>query len=34
MSSLKIGEILIKQGLLKPDQVSLAVEEQKNPVKN
>lgn len=29
MSSLKIGEILVKQGLLKPDQLSLAVEEQK-----
>ncbi|MEN0058959.1 MAG: type IV-A pilus assembly ATPase PilB [Bdellovibrio sp.] len=29
MSSLKIGEILVKQGLLKPDQFSLAVEEQK-----
>ncbi len=29
MSSLKIGEILIKQGLLKPDQLTLAVEEQK-----
>nr|WP_295905133.1 type IV-A pilus assembly ATPase PilB [uncultured Bdellovibrio sp.] len=29
MSSLKIGEILVKQGLLKPDQFALAVEEQK-----
>lgn len=29
MSSLKIGEILVKQGLLKPDQMSLAIEEQK-----
>ncbi|MBO9666376.1 MAG: type IV-A pilus assembly ATPase PilB [Bdellovibrio sp.] len=29
MSSLKIGEILVKQGLLKPDQLSAAVEEQK-----
>lgn len=29
MSSLKIGEILVKQGLLKPDQLQLAVEEQK-----
>lgn len=29
MSSLKIGEILVKQGLLKPDQLSTAVEEQK-----
>lgn len=27
--SLKIGEILVKQGLLKPDQLQLAVEEQK-----
>lgn len=29
MSSLKVGEILIKQGLLKPDQLAQAVEEQK-----
>lgn len=29
MSSLKIGEILVKQGLLKPDQFAAAVEEQK-----
>ena len=29
MSSLKIGEILVKQGLLKPDQFAQAVEEQK-----
>lgn len=29
MSSLKIGEILVKQGLLKPDQLALAMEEQK-----
>ncbi|MGE5085296.1 MAG: type IV-A pilus assembly ATPase PilB [Bacillota bacterium] len=29
MSSLKIGEILVKQGLLKPDQLAIAVEEQK-----
>lgn len=29
MSTLRIGEILIKQGLLKPDQLSLAVEEHK-----
>lgn len=29
MSSLKIGEILVKQGLLKPDQLQLAFEEQK-----
>ena len=29
MSSLKIGEILVKQGLLKPDQLSIVVEEQK-----
>lgn len=29
MSSLKIGEILVKQGLLKPDQLSSAIEEQK-----
>lgn len=29
MSSLKIGEILVKQGLLKPDQLSAAVEEQR-----
>ncbi|WII72010.1 type IV-A pilus assembly ATPase PilB [Bdellovibrio sp. 22V] len=29
MSSLKIGEILVKQGLLKPDQLAVAVEEQK-----
>ncbi|WP_374032594.1 type IV-A pilus assembly ATPase PilB [Bdellovibrio bacteriovorus] len=29
MSSLKIGEILVKQGLLKPDQLALAIEEQK-----
>ncbi|MGZ3772652.1 MAG: type IV-A pilus assembly ATPase PilB [Pseudobdellovibrionaceae bacterium] len=29
MSSLKIGEILVKQGLLRPDQLQLAVEEQK-----
>lgn len=29
MSSLKIGEMLVKQGLLKPDQLSIAVEEQK-----
>ena len=29
MSSLKIGEILVKQGLLKPDQLAAAVEEQK-----
>lgn len=29
MSSVKIGEILVKQGLLKPDQLSAAVEEQK-----
>ncbi|WP_413578277.1 type IV-A pilus assembly ATPase PilB [Bdellovibrio sp. HCB290] len=29
MSSFKIGEILVKQGLLKPDQLAHAVEEQK-----
>jgi len=29
MSSLKLGDILIKQGLLKPDQVAVAMEEQK-----
>lgn len=29
MSSLKIGEILVKQGLLKPDQLAHAMEEQK-----
>lgn len=29
MSALKVGEILIKQGLLKPDQLALAIEEQK-----
>lgn len=29
MSSLKIGEILVKQGLLRPDQLNQAVEEQK-----
>ncbi|MBV2167455.1 MAG: type IV-A pilus assembly ATPase PilB [Bdellovibrio sp.] len=29
MSSLKIGEILVKQGLLKSDQLAVAVEEQK-----
>ncbi|KYG64949.1 type II secretion system protein GspE [Bdellovibrio bacteriovorus] len=29
MSSVKIGEILVKQGLLKPDQLSSVVEEQK-----
>ncbi|KYG60325.1 type IV-A pilus assembly ATPase PilB [Bdellovibrio bacteriovorus] len=29
MSSLKIGEILVKQGLLRADQLSLAIEEQK-----
>lgn len=29
MSALKVGEILVKQGLLKPDQLQLAVEEQK-----
>ena len=29
MSSLKMGEILVKQGLLKPDQFAAAVEEQK-----
>nr|BFD59218.1 type IV-A pilus assembly ATPase PilB [Bdellovibrio sp. CKG001]BFD62595.1 type IV-A pilus assembly ATPase PilB [Bdellovibrio sp. HM001] len=29
MSSLKIGEILVKQGLLKPDQLQAAMEEQK-----
>ncbi len=29
MSSLKLGEILVKQGLLKPDQLALAVEDQK-----
>jgi type IV pilus assembly protein PilB len=29
MSSLKIGEILVKQGLLKPDQLNNAVEEQR-----
>src|SRR6478735_2802134 len=29
MSSIKIGEILVKQGLLKPDQLAHAVEEQK-----
>ncbi|WP_374035448.1 type IV-A pilus assembly ATPase PilB [Bdellovibrio bacteriovorus] len=29
MSSLKIGEILVKQGLLKPDQLAMAIEEQK-----
>lgn len=29
MSSLKVGEILIKQGLLKPDQLAQAAEEQK-----
>ncbi|MGZ3768059.1 MAG: type IV-A pilus assembly ATPase PilB [Bdellovibrio sp.] len=29
MSSLKIGEILVKQGLLKPDQLNAALEEQK-----
>lgn len=29
MSSLKLGEILVKQGLLKPDQLALAIEEQK-----
>lgn len=29
MSSLKIGEILVKQGLLKPDQLGQVVEEQK-----
>lgn len=29
MSSLKIGEILVKQGLLNPGQLSIAVEEQK-----
>lgn len=28
-SSLKIGELLVKQGLLKPDQLSAALEEQK-----
>lgn len=29
MSSLKVGEILVKQGLLKADQFAMAVEEQK-----
>lgn len=29
MSSLKVGEILVKQGLLKPDQFAAAVEEQR-----
>lgn len=29
MSSIRIGEILVKQGLLKPDQLAHAVEEQK-----
>jgi type IV pilus assembly protein PilB len=29
MSSLKIGEILVKQGLLRPDQLNQALEEQK-----
>ena len=28
-SSLKIGEILVKQGLLRPDQLATAIEEQK-----
>ena len=29
MSAIKVGEILVKQGLLKPDQLAAAVEEQK-----
>ncbi len=29
MSSLKVGEILVKQGLLRPDQLAAAIEEQK-----
>src|SRR5687768_1696815 len=27
--SLKVGEILVKQGLLRPDQLNLAIEDQK-----
>ncbi|HPI39683.1 MAG TPA: type IV-A pilus assembly ATPase PilB [Pseudobdellovibrionaceae bacterium] len=29
MSTIKVGEILVRQGLLKPDQLSKAIEEQK-----